>query len=95
MTPEHDGEPELEDAPAQRDPIDGLLMACLEKPERSRTAALEAVCHEHPAQADTLRRRFAFLARVGLIEEPPDATRSQIPARAMQRSSIEISSRTF
>lgn len=64
------------DSAAPDDPLDALLLECLERPDGQRSEALDDLCCEHPVHAASLRRRFALLANVGLLdaETPPMAT---------------------
>jgi eukaryotic-like serine/threonine-protein kinase len=51
-------------------PVATLLAAAMERVERQGIAAIEAVCAENPEHAAELRRRFAALADLGLLEGP-------------------------
>jgi len=48
--------------------IDNLVFRCLEMMEGEGPAALEALCEQHPDQAEELRERMQLLSRTGLIE---------------------------
>ena len=59
------------------DPVDALLASCLEHKEEDWSEALENCCTRRPELAEELRRRFACMQRVGLIETP----RGKLPSR--------------
>lgn len=51
---------------SEADPVEEVLVACLEGTEEEQTAALEAACAEHPDMADALRERYRALVQMGL-----------------------------
>ncbi len=51
-------------------PVASLLAEALELAERDGVVAIEAACDRHPEHADELRRRFAALAELGLVQNP-------------------------
>jgi len=60
----------MSDTPAAPDAwneLEGLLLACLERPDAERPAALEQLCTRHPQHAAALRQRFAMLSELGLV----------------------------
>lgn len=61
------------------DPLDALLVRCLEDPPEQQDATLERLCAEQPEQARALRRRHAFLRETGLLQAA--ASQPSIPAR--------------
>jgi WD40 repeat protein/serine/threonine protein kinase len=56
------------DSSAPADPLDALLLSCLERPDGERSSGLDDLCREHPEHAQALRRRFVLLGDVGLLE---------------------------
>ena len=61
------------------DPVDALLVRCLEQSPETQQAALEALCAEEPAHAPALRRRLEILRESGLLQAA--ASIEPIPAR--------------
>lgn len=59
--------------PEQPDPVDELLMRCLERAPGERARVAEELCREHPEHAVALRERFAKLADIGLDVLTPAA----------------------
>ncbi len=54
----------------ESDPVDRLLLDCLERWEAEGDAVIEALCAEHPQLAGPLRERIDVLRRAGLFGEP-------------------------
>ncbi len=52
------------------DVLDQLVHRCLDRIEREGSAALDALCREHPEQATALRSRMKTLVDAGLLGEP-------------------------
>jgi len=46
------------------DPVEALVLACLDAPDNKRTAVLERLCDEHPEHAATLRRRVSMCRQI-------------------------------
>ena len=59
--------------------IEELLVRCLEADDPA--AALEAMCLEHPDDADRLREVFARIERWGMLEQPPSGDGGSTPSR--------------
>lgn len=51
---------------SEADPVEEVLVACLDGTEAEQTAALEAACLEHPEMAESLRERYRALVQMGL-----------------------------
>jgi hypothetical protein len=45
-----------------------LIFECLARVEREGPDAVDAFCHQHPAHADTIRRRLQLLREAGVLE---------------------------
>jgi serine/threonine protein kinase/tetratricopeptide (TPR) repeat protein len=58
--------------PVPLDALDRLVLECLQRLEDEGPGALDALCGEHPDQADALRSRVAALGGAGLLEAPGD-----------------------
>lgn len=55
--------------------LDELVAEGLARLERDGSAGLDALCAEHPARADRLRRRLELLAGAGLVDAVAEAPR--------------------
>jgi serine/threonine protein kinase len=51
--------------------VEALLIDALDAAESAGPAALETICARHPEHAAVLRKRWAELARMGLLEQAP------------------------
>lgn len=49
------------------DPVEDLLVACLEQQARPPAEELERLCEAHPASSAELRQRFALVERLGML----------------------------
>lgn len=58
--------------PVPLDALDRLVLECLQRLEDEGPGALDALCGEHPDQADALRSRLRALGGAGLLEAPGD-----------------------
>jgi len=52
--------------------VDALLEDVLAHPSPAQAGALDAVCLQHPEHAETVRRRYAVLARAGMLADEDD-----------------------
>ena len=74
-----DSDPKHTETPPP-DPLDVLVVQCLERMERDGSSVLDELCAAHPEHAQALRKRVQALGGIGFLQEPDEDSVS-IPER--------------